>query len=117
VVIRQGDIFWVELSPPHGSEPGFRHPYVVVQNDVFNSSRINTVIAAALTSNLSRAQIPGNVTLKKGEANLPKASVVNVTQVMTLDKSDLKEKIGSVSHDRIKEILNGLRLVTEPRAL
>jgi mRNA interferase MazF len=117
MVIRQGDLFWVDLGFPHGSEPGFRHPYVVIQNDVFNSSKVNTVIAAALTSNMSRAAVPGNVALKKGEANLPKASVVNVTQVMTLDKSDLKEKIGSLSPDRVKEIVNGLRLVTEVRGV
>lgn len=116
MVIRQGDIYWVELGSPHGSEPGFRHPYVVIQNDVFNSSKINTAVAMALTSNLFRANVPGNVLLRKGEANLPKASVVNVTQVMTLDKADLKEKIGSLSPDRIKEILNGLHLVTEIRS-
>jgi mRNA interferase MazF len=117
MVIRQGDLFWVDLGSPRGSEPGFRHPYVVIQNDVFNSSRINTVIAIVLTSNLSRAHIPGNVLLRKGEANLQRASVVNVTQVMTLDKSDLTEKIGALSADRIKDILNGLRLVTEVRVL
>lgn len=115
MVIRQGDVFWVELGAPRGSEPGYRHPYVVIQNDVFNTSRIATTIAVALTSNLSRANIPGNVQLRKGEANLPKASVVNVTQVMTLDKSDLKQKIGSLSRERLGELLDGLQLVTEPR--
>lgn len=116
-MIRQGNIYWVELGSPHGSEPGYRHPYVVIQNDVFNSSKINTVIAVALTSNLTRANVPGNVLLKKGEANLPKASVVNATQVMTLDKSDLIEIIGSLSNERVKEILNGLHLVTDTRHL
>jgi mRNA interferase MazF len=94
MVILQGDIFWVVLSEPRGSEPGYKHPYVIIQNNVFNASRMNTVIAIALTSNLSRATIPGNVLLKKGEAGLPRTSVVNVTQVMTLDKSDLKLKTG-----------------------
>ena len=115
MVIRQGDIFWVELGAPRGSEPAYRHPYVVVQNDVFNASRIGTTVAIALTSNLSRANIPGNVQLLKGEANLPKARVANATQVMTFDKSDLKKKIGSLSSSRLREVLDGLRLVTEPR--
>ena len=117
MVISQGDVYWVELTEPHGSEPGYRHPYVIIQNDVFNMSRINTTIGIALTSNLSRAALPGNVLLKKGEANLPKPSVVNVTQLMTLDKSDLKVKIGHLSPIRLEEILRGLRLVTEPKKL
>lgn len=117
MVILQGDIYWVELGIPSGSSPGYRHPYVIIQNDVFNASRINTTIGIALTSNLSRAHIPGNIRLKKGEANLPKASVVNVTQVITIDKSDLKEKIGHLSHNRIEEILRGLFLVIEPKEI
>jgi mRNA interferase MazF len=115
MVISQGDVFWVELAPPHGSEPGFRHPYVIIQNDVFNASRLNTTIGMALTSNTARAAIPGNVLLKKGEANLPKTSVANATQILTLDKSDLSEKFGRRSSSRVREILDGLRLVTEPR--
>jgi mRNA interferase MazF len=115
MVIAQGDIFWVRLQEPSGSEPGYRHPYVIIQNNVFNESRINTVIAISLTSNLCRATIPGNVLLKKGEAGLPKASVVNVTQVVTINKFDCEEKIGRLSKIRIVEILQGLRLVTEPR--
>ena len=117
MVVQQGDIFWVELEEPKGSGPGYRHPYVIVQNDVFNSSRINTTIGTALTSNLSRADIPANVRVKKGEANLPKASVVTATQIVTIDKSDLKEKIGRLSRDRVREILDGLQLVTEPREI
>ena len=115
MVIQQGDILWAQLAGPAGSEPGYRHPYVIIQNNVFNASRINTTIGIALTSNLSRASVPGNVLLRKGEAGLPKASVVNVTQIITLDKSDLKEKIGRLSAVRIREILDGLKLVTEPR--
>jgi mRNA interferase MazF len=117
VTCRQGDVFWVELARPRGSEPGYRHPYVIIQNDVFNSSRLNTTIGMALTSNLTRAGIPGNVLLKKGEANLPKTSVVNATQLFTIDKSDLSEKIGRLSSARVHEILNGLRLVTEQREM
>jgi mRNA interferase MazF len=117
MVIKQGDIFWVELKPPRGSEPGYRHPYVIIQNDVFNMSRINTVIGIALTSNVGRAASPGNVLLKKGEANLAKPSVVNITQIITIDKSDLKEKIGHCADSRIHEILEGLHLITDPRTI
>ena len=117
MVILQGDVFWVDLRTPHGSEPGFRHPCVVVQNDVFNASNVGTTVIIALTSNLSRAGIPGNVLLKKGEANLSKASVVNVLHIQTIDKSDLLEKIGHLSPSRIMEIINGLRLVTGPRSV
>jgi len=89
MVIRQGDIFWVDLETPSGSAPGYRHPHVVVQNNLFNQSKINTVVVCALTSNLKRAGAPGNVLLAKGEANLKKASVVNISQLVTVDKSDL----------------------------
>ena len=117
MVIRQGDIYWVDLQEPIGSEPGFRHPHVVVQNDVFNCSRIHTVVVCALTSNLQRAEAPGNVLLKPGEANLPKQSIVNVSQIFTVDKRQLEEKIGSLSTLRVREILDGIRLVLEPRSL
>jgi mRNA interferase MazF len=75
LVINQGDIFWVELDEPTGSSPGYRHPHVVIQNNVFNRSRINTVVVCALTSNLQRAAAPGNVLLEAGEADLPKQLV------------------------------------------
>jgi len=114
VIIRQGDIFWVNLGSPKGSELGYRHPHVVIQNDVFNASRINTVVVCALTTNLRRAQAPGNVTLNKGEANLAKKSVVNISQVLTVNKSDLKDKIGSLSSERTKEIIDGIKLLVEP---
>ena len=115
MVIRQGDVYWVDLDEPAGSEPGYRHPHVVIQNDLFNASQISTVIVCALTSNLRRAASPGNVLLEKGEANLPKQSVVNVTQLLTVDKEMLVEWIGRLSDQRIQQILAGLRLVTEPR--
>jgi mRNA interferase MazF len=114
VTIRQGDIYWVNVGSPKGSEPGYRHPHVVIQNDVFNASLINTVVVCALTTNLRRAQAPGNITLNKGEANLSKKSVVNISQVVTVNKSDLKEKIGSLSSKRIKEIIEGIKLLVEP---
>ena len=114
-MINQGDVFWVDLGEPFGSEPGYRHPHVVIQNNVFNQSRISTVVVCALTSNLRRAEAPGNVLLESGEANLPKQSVANVSQIFTVDKRDLEEKIGTLSHQRIRQILDGVRLVIEPR--
>ena len=115
MVIEQGDVFWIDVGDPTGSAPGCRHPHVVVQNNVFNRSRINTVVVCVITSNLKRAEAPGNVLLGKGEANLPKPSVVNVSQLFTVDKTDLVEKIGSLSPERVRQILDGVRLVTEPR--
>ena len=115
--VKQGDIFWVILGPPRGSEPGYRHPHVVIQNNLFNQSKINTVVVCALTSNLTRAKSPGNVLLRKGEANLKKESVVNITQMITVNKSDLIEKIGSLSPARIREIKGGITLLIEPREI
>ena len=116
-MINQGDIFWIDLDEPSDSEPGHRHPHVVVQNNVFNRSRINTVVVCALTSNLKRAAAPGNVLLEPKEANLPKQSVVNTSQIFTVDKSQLGEKIGSLSSRRVHEILDGIGLLLEPREL
>jgi len=87
----------------------------VIQNNVFNASKIHTVVVIALTSNLRRGKAPGNVVLQKGEANLPKKSVVNVSQVFTVDKRDLTEKIGQVSETKLTEVLAGIRLLMEPR--
>lgn len=98
---------------PRGSGPGYRHPHVVVQNNVFNASKINTVVVCAVTSNLKRAKAPGNVLLKKGESGLKKESVVNVSQMLTVDKSDLIEKIGRLSPSRIKQIVEGIKLLME----
>lgn len=117
MVINQGDVFWLFAGMPSGSEPGFRRPHVVIQNNIFNHSQINTTVVCAITSNLNRAQVPGNVRLYKGEANLPKSSVVNVSQLFTVDKRLLAEKIGTLSKDRLQQILDGLQLLTEPRDL
>ena len=114
-VIKQGDLFWVDLGEPSGSGPGYRHPHVVIQNNVFNRSRLNTVVVCALTSNLKRAEAPGNVLLEEGEGNLSKQSVVNVTQIFTVDKGDLVERIGTLSRERVRQILDGVLLLTEPR--
>jgi mRNA interferase MazF len=115
MVIAQGDVFWLHMGAPRGSGPGFRRPHVVIQNDVFNASRIQTTILCAVTSNLTRAKAPGNLLLGKGEANLPRPSVVNVSQIVTVDKSILKEKIGTLSRERVRQIVAGLRLVFVPR--
>ncbi|MBE7551715.1 MAG: type II toxin-antitoxin system PemK/MazF family toxin [Anaerolineales bacterium] len=115
MVINQGEIFWIDLDAPAGSEPGYRHPHVVIQNNLFNRSRINTVVVCALTSNLKRAAAPGNVLLDPGEANLPKQSAVVISQIFTVDKTQLGDYIGSLSGKRIRQILEGIRLLTEPR--
>ncbi len=114
-MIQQGEIYWLDLSEPRGSEPGFRHPHIVIQNNLFNASRINTVVVCSLTSNIQRATAPGNVLLSKGEANLPKKSVVNISQIFTVNKRELTEKIGQVSKQRFAQILEGINLLTEPR--
>lgn len=114
-MIRQGNLYWINLADPVGSGPGYRHPHVVVQNDVFNQSRINTVVVCALSSNLKRGNVPGNVTLAAGEGSLPKASVVIVSQLFTVDKEQLEDQIGSLSAKRVRQILDGIDLVLEPR--
>ncbi|RLT38946.1 MAG: type II toxin-antitoxin system PemK/MazF family toxin [Chloroflexi bacterium] len=114
MVINQGEVYWVDLGDPSGSEPGYRHPHVVIQNNLYNHSRINTVVVCALTSNLRRAQAPGNILLEKGEANLPKQSVVNVSQLFSVDKADLVEIIGALSPKRVRQILDGVSLLLEP---
>jgi mRNA interferase MazF len=114
MTIKQGDIYWADLAAPRGSEPVYRHPFVVIQNNVFNVSRISTVIVCAVTSNLKLAQAPGNVILHKGEANLEKRSVVNISQVATINKSDLTEKIGSLSAEKITKIIDGIKLLIDP---
>ena len=115
MVIRQGDVFWLYLGAPAGSSPGCRHPHVVVQNNVFNQSKIQTVVVCALTSNVQRAAAPGNVLLRRGEANLPKRSVVNISQLFTVDRTQLSERIGTLSSQRVREILEGIVLLLEPR--
>jgi mRNA interferase MazF len=115
MVVNQGDIFWIDLDEPIGSSPGYRHPHVIIQNNVFNRSQISTIIVCALTSNLRRAQAPGNVLLEPGEAGLSKQSVVMVSQIFTVDKGQLSEPIGTLSKKRVRQILDGIKLLTEPR--
>jgi mRNA interferase MazF len=115
MVIHQGDIFWIDLEEPKGSEPGYRHPHLVIQNNLFNRSKIGTVVVCALSFNLKRANAPGNVLLEKKEASLPKHSVVNVSQIFTVDKSQVGEYIGTLAPRRVRQILDGIKLVMEPR--
>ena len=114
-MIRQGDLYWVDLGQSSGSEPALRRPFVVIQNDLFNGSRLATVVVCALTSNLRRAEAPGNVLLRKGEGNLPRDSVANVTQLFTIDKNELAERIGRLGRERMADVLRGVRLLLDPR--
>jgi mRNA interferase MazF len=108
--MRQGEVYWLSFQG-RGSEPSGRRPAVIIQHDRFNRSAIQTTVVAAITSNLKLAAMPGNVRLRRGEANLPRSSVINVTQVRTVDRERLTERIGALSPDRIREILEGLSLV------
>lgn len=105
----QGELYWIEADETRGSVPGYPHPHVVVQDDVFNRSRISTVVVCALTTNLNRAHEPGNVLLAQGEGGLEKQSVVVVSQLSCLYKWRLGTKIGSLSEARIAQILAGMR--------
>ncbi|WP_407653882.1 type II toxin-antitoxin system PemK/MazF family toxin [Archangium lipolyticum] len=107
--INRGDVFWMAPDDSRGPVPSYSHPHVVVQDDVFNHSRITTVVVCALTSNLHRANEPGNVLLEVGEGNLPRQSVVVVSQISSVDKARLGERIGSLSDTRVDQILAGLR--------
>jgi mRNA interferase MazF len=107
--IHRGDIFWVVPEEERGSVPAIPHPYVVIQDDVFNRSRIHTVVVCALTSNLKRAGEPGNVLLEVGEGNLPRQSVLVVSQVSSVEKTQLGEYIGTLSGERVEQVLAGLR--------
>jgi mRNA interferase MazF len=113
--VRQGDLFWVDLGNPDGSEPGYKHPCVIIQNDIFNQSRINTVVVCLITSNLRLSKAPGNVYLQKGEGNLPKDSIVNISQIITVDKSFLRDKIGTLPQFITEKIIDGVKLLIEPR--
>jgi mRNA interferase MazF len=109
--INQGDIYWIAAEESNTGEAAYTHPHVVVQEDVLNRSRINTVVVCALTTNLKRAKSPGNVLLEAGEAHLPRQSVVVVSQVSVVDKTQLGEYIGSLTRQRIHQILEGMQFL------
>jgi mRNA interferase MazF len=109
--ISQGDIWWADLGEPTGSAPGFRRPVVVVQGDALNRSKISTAVCVPLTSNLRWAEAPGNVLLTARVSGLPKDSVANVSQLVTVDRSVLVEKIGSVPRAKLELVLAGIDVV------
>lgn len=109
--MQRGEIWWADLAQPRGSEAGFRRPVVVLQSDAFNRSRIATVIVAAITSNLALAEAPGNVRLSRRESKLSRESVVNVSQLLTLDRNFLVERVAGLPPRLIAEIEVGVRLV------
>lgn len=110
-MIERGEIWWADLGEPGGAEPGYRRPVLVVQADAFNRSRIATVIAVLLTSNLRLVEAPGNVLLAARESGLPRDSVANVSQVVTLDRAELAERAGRLSRRLMARVDGGLRLV------
>ncbi len=109
--MKKGEIWWASLGEPRGSEPGFRRPVVIVSSNDFNDSRINTVLAAVITSNLYLADAPGNVLLQKKFSKLTKDSVINVSQIITLDKEFLTEKISKLNTQYLNALDAGLGLV------
>lgn len=113
MVIRRGAVYWIDFSPGKGSEPKGRRPGLVIQNDALNDSRLNTVIVVAITSTMKFGELPGNVILKKGEANMPKSCVINMTQIKSVDKESLIELIGSLSREKMEEVAQGMKLVMD----
>jgi mRNA interferase MazF len=111
MVIAQGDVWWADLPDPTGSGPGFRRPVLVVQGDAVNRSRIATVVCVPLTSNLRWADAPGNVVLPARLTRLPKDSVANVSQIVTLDKALLTEHVGRVSRAKVELLLAGIDII------
>lgn len=113
MVIERGDVWWAELDRPDGSEPGYRRPVLVVQSDAFNRSRIRSVIVIACTSNMRLLDAPGNVLLPMAESGLPRDSVLNVSQLLTIDRERLQERSGTVDMATMLQVEAGLHLVLE----
>jgi mRNA interferase MazF len=111
--MQRGSVWWADLPDPVGAAPGYRRPVLLIQADAFTNSRLATVVAVVITSNLRLAAAPGNVLLPAGESGLPKDSVVNVSQIVTLDKQTLDESIGQVSAQTLMLIERGIRLVLD----
>jgi len=109
--MNRGEIWWAELAEPTGSEPGFKRPVLIIQSDDFNRSRISTVIVAVISSNIRLAQSPGNVLLPRKISGLPKDSVINISQIFTIDKKFLAEQICNISERYMKQVEKGLKLV------
>jgi len=111
VVIKRGDVWWAVLPEPTGSGPGYRRPVLIIQSNEFNDSKINTIIAVVITSNIRLAAAPGNVLLPSKKSKLSKESVINVSQIITIDRLYLTEKVHSLSSSIIAQVDEGLRLV------
>lgn len=113
MVVQRGEVWWADLGDPKGSGPGFRRPLLVIQADSFNRSRIRTVVCVVITSNLGLLDAPGNVLVDAGSSGLTKESVANVSQVVTLDRDFLIERVGQVPADTLAKVDAGLRLVLD----
>ena len=111
LVIRQGEVYWLHFGAAESSAPAGRRPALVVQHDRFNRSAISTIVVVAITSNLRLAAMPGNVRLRRGEAGLPHASVVNVSQIRTIDRTRLVDRVGGLGPSRMQDVLKGLALL------
>lgn len=111
--MKRGEVWWASLPPPSGSGPGFRRPVLIVQSNPFNDSRISTAIVAVITSNLGLAEVPGNVRTAKAESGLSKPSVVNVSQLLTIDKALLTDRVRPLSAATMARVDHGLRLVLD----
>lgn len=107
--INRGDIYWIQFSDD--SHSSIAHPHVVIQEDIFNQSRIETTIVCALTTNMKHLNMPGNILLEPGEANLPKQSIIEVAKVSSVPKTQLGDYIGSLDEKRIEQILSGMRFL------
>jgi mRNA interferase MazF len=113
MVMKRGEIWWASLAEPVGAEPGYRRPVVVLSSDKFNVSRISTVVCAAITSNLRLAEAPGNVALPARDSGLPRDSVVNVSQIITVTKVHLTERVGMLGRANLSAVESGVRLVLD----
>ena len=107
----RGEIWWASLRQPQGSEPGYRRPVLIIQSDAFNRSKISTVICLVITSNLKLVAAPGNLRISKRESKLPKESVINVSQIVTLNRSFLTDCVGALSSRLLGRVENGMKLV------
>jgi mRNA interferase MazF len=111
VTVSQGEVWWADLGEPRGSKPGFRRPVLVIQGDALNRSRIATAVCVVLTSNVKWATAPGNVLLSESATGLPKESVANVSQIVTLDKSELTVRVGKLPKAKLELVLSGVDVV------
>jgi len=111
VTVSQGEVWWADLGEPRGSKPGFRRPVLVIQGDALNRSRIATAVCVALTSNVKWASAPGNVLLSESATGLPKESVANLSQIVTLDKSELTVRVGKLPKAKLGLVLSGVDVV------